>query len=126
MPPYDESVATTLRTLYPKAEITVDVWPTADMKLSEIEGAAKARVRSLKPDLVLIAVPAARVADSDEAFANSYAWVMNWSLNFGSPTWDVVVVHQRSMTYFFRNDDLVRRLVNAQDLSLIDRPAGST
>ena len=54
---------------------------------------------------------------------------MNWSLNFGAPTWDVVVAHP-SVTEVTAQpaarDDLIRRLVNAQDLSLIDRPANST
>ena len=129
MAPGDEWIAPTLRSLYPKAEITVDAWPTANLKLAEIEAAAKAKVRSLKPDLVLIAVPRSAGADSDEAFANSYAWIMNWSLNFGPPTWDTVVVHPsviETTSASTERDDLIRRLVHAQDLSLIDRPGGNT
>ncbi len=54
---------------------------------------------------------------------------MNWSLNFGPPTWDVVVVHPAVIdrgSESSQRDDLIRRLVNAQDLSLIDCPASST
>ncbi|QDV66631.1 Arylesterase precursor [Rosistilla carotiformis] len=129
MPPFDKSIAPALRTFYPDAEITVDAWPTEKLTLAEIEASAKGRVRSLKPDLVLISVPRSAASDSDEAFAESYAWIMNWSLNFGSPTWDVVVAHPAVTdltSELTQRDDLVRRLVNAQDLSLIDRPAGST
>lgn len=127
MAPCDEWIALALRALYPKADITVDAWATTNLKLAEIEESAKARVRSLKPDLVLIAVPRSASADSDEAFANSYAWIMNWSLNFGPPTWDTVVVHPAVIDMSSaERDNLIRRLVNAQDLSLIDRPAGST
>ena len=126
MPPCDAWIAATLHSLYPKAEIIVEAWPTANLKLAEIEASAKARVRSLKPDLVLIAVPRTAAADSDESFANSFAWIMNWSLNFGSPTWDTVVVHPSAIdSTSAERDDLIRRLVSAQDLSLIDRPAGN-
>jgi len=129
MPPYDEWIAPALRTFSPDAEITVESWPTKNLTLAEIEESAKVRVRPLKPDLVLIAVPRTTASDSDETFAASYGWVMNWSLNFGPPTWDVVVVHpsvtEPSSDHEDR-DNLIRRLVNAQDLSLIDRPANST
>jgi lysophospholipase L1-like esterase len=129
MPPYDEWIAPALRTFYPNAEITVEAWPTESLSLAEIEEAAKVRVRSLKPDLVLLAVPRTATSDGDEAFAASYAWIMNWSLNFGPPTWDVVVVHPsvtEPTSEPADRDDLIRRLVNAQDLLLIDRPANST
>ena len=129
MPPYDEWIAPALRTFSPDAEITVEAWPTENLTLAEIEQSAKVRVRSLKPDLVLIAVPRNAASERDEAFAASYAWVMNWSLDFGSPTWDVVVVHPSVTDVTAQpadRDNLIRRLVNAQDLSLIDRPANST
>ena len=129
MPPYDEWIAPALSTFSPDAEITVEAWPTENLTLAEIEQSAKVHVRSLKPDLVLIAVPQNAASDSDEAFVASYAWVMNWSLNFGSPTWDVVVVHPSVTDVTAKpadRDNLIRRLVNAQDLSLIDRPADST
>lgn len=129
MQPFDEWIAPALRTSFPDAEITVEAWPTENLTLAGIEESAKVRVRSLKPDLVLIAVPRSIASDNDETFAASYAWVMNWSLNFGPPTWDVVVVHpsvSEPLSEPMDRDDLIRRLVNAQDLSLVDRPANST
>ncbi|MCC6507843.1 MAG: SGNH/GDSL hydrolase family protein [Pirellulaceae bacterium] len=129
MPPYDQLITPTLRTFYPDAMIQVDAWPTENQTLAEIEQFAKARVRALKPDLVLIAVPRSARSDGEEAFVSSFAWVMNWSLNFGPPTWDVVVVHPTvtdKTSEDLKRDELIRRLVFAQDLSLIDRPANST
>lgn len=129
MPPCNDMIAPALRKLYPNAEVKIDLWPTENLSLAEIEESAKVRVRVLKPDLVLIAVPRSAATDSDEMLATSFAWVMNWSLNFGPPTWDVVVVHPAvidGQTESSQRDNLIRRLVNAQDLSLIDRPAGST
>jgi lysophospholipase L1-like esterase len=128
MPPLDQRIGPALRTLYPAADVEVEPWLVAGSSLSRIEQDAKERVRKRKPDLVLIAIPRSAPADSDEAFARSYAWIMNWSLNFGPPTWDCVVVHPAvihpAMTAGGR-DDLIRRLVRAQDLTLIDRPTGN-
>lgn len=129
MPPYDQWIAPTLQALVPSAEITVEPWQTENLSLAEIEESAKARVRAFKPDLVLIAVPHTANAPSDEQFASSYAWIMNWSLSFGSPTWDVIVVHPSVSAMASDGKDrdgLIRTLVKAQDLSLIDRPQGNT
>ncbi len=129
MPPYDQWITQAVHQSFPTAQVTVEPWPTEQLTLAQIEESAKARVRSLKPDLVLIAVPRSAAADSDESFAKSYAWIMNWSLNFGPPTWDTIVVHP-SVTDMRsdhrKRDELVRRLVNAQDLSLIDRPTNNS
>ncbi len=131
MPPFDKLIGPLLRERFPTAEVSVVPWPVAESSLAQIEQDAKARVRPLAPDLVLIAIPSSAAADSDEAFINSYSWVMNWSLNFGSPTWDCVVVHpsvtdpEHRIRSLVTGADLIRRLVRAQDLSLIDRPAGN-
>ena len=124
MPPMDMLITPALRQIAPDASIEITAWPTKGLSLAEFEADAETRVRKLKPDLVLIAVPRSAAAGSNEAFVKSYAWIMNWSLNFGPPTWDCVVVHP---SVFDRNgvdlsrDNLIRRLVRAQDLTLIDR-----
>ena len=49
---------------------------------------------------------------------------MNWTLSFGSQEWDCVVIHPSVADPDHADappDDLVRQLVRAQDLSLIDR-----
>ncbi len=128
MTPFDKLIKPALLEISPDAEISVESWSVENMTLVQIEKDAGARVRKLKPSLVLIAVPRSAAYESNEKFKNSYAWVMNWSLNFGPPTWDCVVVHPSVndlSTEKNDRDDLVRRLVHAQDLILIDRPQGS-
>lgn len=127
MAPVDGLVEPALKSIAPDAKVEVTSWPVEGLSLARLEADAKTRVRSAKPDLVVIAVPRSCTADSDEAFAKSFAWVMNWSLNFGPPTWDCVVVHPdvfEGAAQEKGHDDLVRRLVHAQDLSLIDRTDG--
>ena len=129
MPPFDSLIEPALRKVAPNARLEITSWPTDGLPLAKIEAEAKSKVRSTKQDLVLLAVPRSATADSREAFASSYGWVMNWSLNFGPPTWDVVVIHpdvHQPAADQESQDDLVRQLVRAQDLSLIDRPAGNT
>ncbi len=52
---------------------------------------------------------------------------MNWSLSFGAREWDCVVVHpsvdRTEQTRTPKHDKMVRQLVAAQDLRLIDRKA---
>ena len=79
----------------------------------------------MAPDLVLVAVPRSARADSFEAFVHGQAWVMNGSLSFGPGGWDCVVVHPSVVgpdpDPANGHDALIRRLVKAQDLTLIDR-----
>lgn len=129
MPPVDTLFAPALRHLFPTASVEVTSWPTDGLSLAELEQDAKSRVRAFKPDVVLISVPRSASTETGEAFVNSYLWIMNWSLNFGPPTWDCVVVHPSVFDSDKRSanqDDLIRRLVHAQDLTLIDRPPAST
>ncbi len=128
MTPIAKLIEPVLHELYPDAEFIVESWPVGDLSLAKIQQDAEVRVRKMKPHLVLIAVPRNATAKTDEAFANSYGWIMNWSLNFGPPPWDCVVVHPSVVDAAEQSegrDDLIRRLVRAQDLSLIDRQPGS-
>lgn len=125
MPPCDGLIGPALKQWQDTATVEVIPWPTAGRKLAELERAANETVRKLKPDLVVIAVPRDAAADGDEQFVKSFSWIMNWSLSFGHQEWDCVVVHP-SVTAPEASgprDDLVRRLVKAQDLYLIDRTA---
>lgn len=127
MPPFDKLITPAIRDHFPKANVKVETWPVDGLSIAKIEASAKDRVRKSKPDLVVIAVPRSAMADVTEQEIGSYTWTMNWSLNFGSPTWDCVVAHPSVVDYTKTNaehDDIVRRLVPAQDLSLIDRAAG--
>jgi lysophospholipase L1-like esterase len=126
MAPYDSMIESALRSRSDDVQVEITSWAVDGMSLSEIEQDAENRVRALKPDLVLIAVPRSATADTDDAFVSSFAWTMNWSLNFGPPTWDCVVVHPsvaESAGESQPRDELIRQLVKAQDLSLIERAA---
>jgi lysophospholipase L1-like esterase/pimeloyl-ACP methyl ester carboxylesterase len=115
MPPYDQQIGTALKKLHPEAQITVKSWPAAGKTLAELETAAK-DVRSMKPDLVVIAVPGQLTEKTPQTFHKHYAWIMNWSLSFGLQEWDVVVALPPDA------DKLASRLVKAQDLSVIAPP----
>ncbi len=130
MPPYDQSIVTVLKTLKPAARVEVTRWEIEGRSLKQIEQDAARRVRTMKPDLVLIAVPRTAGAASHEEFLHSYSWIMNYSLSFSYQQWDCVVIHPtvaiaKVDVANARHDALVRRLVRAQDLHLVDRPRDS-
>jgi hypothetical protein len=96
--------------------------------LAEIEQSAKL-VRKRGVDLVLVAVPIDQTPTRTEKSIRSFSWIMNWSLNFGPPTWDCLVVapsvaHTQLTEQQAERAQLVRQLVRAQDLSLVDRAPG--
>lgn len=124
MPPFDALIANTLLRIEPSAQLDIVIWNTEGKTLADLELDAKNQVRKLKPNLVLIAVPRSATAKSTEQFIHSYAWVMNYSLSFGLQQWDCVVMHPSVAdveNVDERTDNLVRQLVGAQDLHLIDR-----
>ncbi len=125
MPPFDTLIGPAIKRQHPNAVVEITAWPTEAKTLAQLEQAAQQTVRALKPNLVVIAVPRTASADSDEQFVKSYSWVMNWSLSFGHQEWDCVVVHPSvaSPGPIAPRDDLVRQLVRAQHLSLVDRAA---
>ncbi len=126
MPPFDTLIGPALKQLSPNAVVELTPWPTEGKSLAELEQAAKQIVRAMKPDLVIIAVPAAATAVTDEEFFRLYSWIMNWSLSFGHQEWDCLVVHPSVVTPDGPNlrAVLIRQLVKAQELMLIDRPTG--
>ncbi len=127
MPPLDKLIGKALAQVSPGAKLEITPWAVDGKSLTEIEQDAQARVRSMKPDLVLIAVPPGLPSDSLESFLHAYAWIMNWSLSFGGRDWDCLVVHPSLLDpapLGIPHDALIRRLVRAQDLPLLDRPPG--
>lgn len=124
MPPYDKLIAGSLKKLSPSAQLKIHSWPTAGQSVTQLEQSAKSLVRTMKPDLVIIAVPRFKDGKPTESFIHSYAWTMNWSLSFGKQQWDCIAIHPSvadSKKSEPAQDDLVRTLIKAQDLSLIDR-----
>lgn len=127
MKPFDELIRPALSAIAPDAKLEITTWDTAGKTLSQLEEEGKSLVRAAKPNLVIVAVPRAATADSDEGFIHSYAWILNWSLSFGNQEWDCVVVHPAVFEPNAPNAELnerVRKLVAAQDLTLIDRADG--
>lgn len=123
MPPFDKLITPALQQVAPGAVVNVKTWPIEGKSLRDLEKYAQETVRTLRPDLVLVAVPAAANAETDEEFLRSYTWVLNWSLAFGHLEWDCLVVHPdvaqpESQT---PRGPLIRQIVRAQDLILIDR-----
>ena len=98
------------------------------MSLDQLRADARKRVRPMAPDLVIVAVPRGAKADSIEALIHDYAWIMNDSLSFGAGGWDCIVVHpavfEPGHGQDTDRDELIRTLVRAQDLTLIDRAPG--
>ncbi len=128
MPPFDQLIGPALTQLYPDAKITVTVWPTEGQSLDQIREAAK-KVRTMAMDLVLIAVPASAEAPTPEEFHQHYAWTMNLSLSFGPQQWDVIVAtpsvaKPQLNAEEQRHEAFARRLIAAQDLSMIAREQG--
>jgi lysophospholipase L1-like esterase len=125
MPPYDRVIGPALRALNPNAQIEVTRWPTEGMTLAQLEESAK-KVRGMKIDLVVVAVPPSADAPDFEGRIRSYAWVLNWSLSFANQRWDVIAVPPSTIQGNLppneqQRDLFARRLIAAQDLSMITR-----
>jgi lysophospholipase L1-like esterase len=131
MLPFDTLAADALRALVPGASVSVVSWPIAGLDRRILMKDAANRVRPIAPDLVLIAVPRAVVAKDREEFIRTQGWIAANSLSRGKREWDVVVIHPAVFegpgTEADREkDELIRAIVPAQDLPLIDRAEGET
>lgn len=127
MPPFDSEIKPLLEKRFPNAKLEITTWKTADQTIVQLEQEAQARVRSLGPDLVVIAVPRSAKGANLEQFIHGYSWIMNWSLSFGHKEWECLVIHPDVADPEHPDKDfdaLVRKLVRAQDLQLIDRQTG--
>ena len=128
MPPYDAMIASALKAVAPNASVEVTPWPVAGLPLPQIEQSA-ARVREIKPDLVVVAIPADAAADTKEQFVHSYKWTLNNALSFGHQEWDCFAVAP-SVTTPSTNagarerDSLAREIIRGQDLGMVERNAG--
>ncbi len=124
MTPTDHWLRAPLDRVDPAPPVEIIPWPTEGKSLLDLEADAKARVRDLEPDLVVVSVPRGAKAASEEEFIRSYTWILNWSLSFGTQEWDCIVVHPDVVDPQGGDpdrDELIRRLVRAQDLTLVDR-----
>lgn len=130
MPPFDKAIGPALKEVEPSANVEVTSWPTDGQSIVQLRQAAK-KARDLKMDLVIVAVPAGTDAASTEAFIVSYSWVLNWSLSFAHQQWDVIAAPPSTFEAKLADkdrprDELIRRLIAAQDLSMVNRQASDT
>ena len=123
MSPYDELVAPVIKQMSKPGLVEVTSWNVEGKSIVTLEQESKILARTLKPDLVVLAVPRSAAAKADEEFVRNFSWVMNWSLSFGLQEWDCVVVHPSVASPDSKGapDELYRQLAQAQDLDLIDR-----
>lgn len=129
MPPFDAEIAPALKALHPGARVEVTSWDVEGKTLTEIEKAASKLVRPMKPDLVLIATPrtAAKPEHDRNAWIRSQYWLLNYSLGFGKKEWDAVAIHPAVSDPAGnepKRDELLRKVVAAHDINLIDRTEG--
>lgn len=130
MAPGNDIIHNWLRDQVPDGKFEVIPWKEPAKKtLSAWAEDAKQRVRQLKPDFVLLCPPQATSEDTKESVIHDYTWLMNWALEFGIPSWDCVVVHPNVFGSIAEpvvlddttSDELLEKLVPAQDLMLISR-----
>ncbi len=131
MPPFDTLVAEGWRVRFPNAPISVVSWPVAGLSRPALMKDAANRVRPMAPNLVILAVPRSATAKDREELIRTQAWIAANSLSRGKREWDVVVVHPSVFEgpggkADSETDDLIRAIVPAQDLSLLDRVPGDT
>jgi lysophospholipase L1-like esterase len=131
MPPFDTLAAEALRSRVPGASVSVVTWPVGKLSRYTLMKDASHRVRPMTPDLVIIAVPRAVAAKDQEEFIRTQMWIAANSLSRGKREWDVVVVHPSVFDgpggpADAKTDALIRAIVPAQDLPLIDRGAGES
>jgi len=127
MTPVDQIVEKSLRVFAPAARIELMKWETEGKTLQQLEAEAK-QVRGKSVDLVVLAIPV-EITPRDEPAERdlaSFIWIMNWSLSFGRQEWDVVVLAPSVLNSDLgqgrqQAEVLTRRLVRAQDLSLLVR-----
>ena len=126
MEPISAMIESAMHQQVPDARVEVTVWPVAGKSLAQLEQDAKDLVRAMKPDLVVLHIPASAVAENDEQRVHTISWIMNWSLSFGHQEWDCIVVHPSVVDADADSSpaSLIRKLVRAQHLALLDRKPG--
>lgn len=129
MPPFDAIAAEAIASVHPEAQTTVMTWPVEGLDRRLLMKDAARRVRPLSPGLVIVAIPRSAKATDREEFIRTQMWIASNSLAYGKREWDVLVVHPSVFDgppekADEKNDQLVRGIVPAQDLPLLDRLPG--
>lgn len=129
MPPFDSLIEGSLKAFFPEAQMDVTRWETNALPPSLLVKDAAARVRPLAPDLVVISVPHNTTTETREEYIRTRMWINNNSLSRGKREWDVLVIHPNVVEHDPSTpknpfDALLRIIVPAQDLALLDRLPG--
>lgn len=129
MPPFDTSISESLEKAHPGASVMMIPWPVDSLTRQQLKKDAAHRVRTLVPDLVIIAVPRSATAADREEFIHTQMWIASNSLSRGKREWDALVVHPdvfepNDESADQTEDDLIRAIVPGQDLPLVDRLPG--
>ena len=123
MPPYDTLIAPAIQQRYPAAIVNVTPWPVDGQKIAQIEESAK-KVRTMQPDLVIIAVPTFLSIRDPKSLNRSYSSIMNSSQSLVSQQWDVIVAlpsaTKAELTMKEQDQEaLARRMIEAKDLHML-------
>jgi lysophospholipase L1-like esterase/pimeloyl-ACP methyl ester carboxylesterase len=118
MAPVAAAAEAAIRAINADAKIEMTTWEIDGKSLAELEQEAKAKVRAMMPDLVVLAIPPEAPAESDEQFVHAVSWIMNWSLSFGQQEWDVITVDPAALNPSANSErtTLLRKLVHAQHI----------
>jgi lysophospholipase L1-like esterase len=129
MPPFDALIDDALKISFPDSRVNVTRWETDGLSGAQLMKDAARRVRPFAPDLVIVSAPRSAVGETREEYIRTRMWITNNSLSRGKREWDVLVVHPDVVDSApaerqDAHDALLRIIVPAQDLSLLDRSAG--
>lgn len=118
MAPVAAAAEAAIRAINADAKIEMTTWEIDGKSLAELEQEARAKVRAMMPDLVVLAIPPEAPAESDEQFVHAVSWIMNWSLSFGQQEWDVITVDPAALNPSANSErtTLLRKLVHAQHI----------
>ncbi|MBI3985779.1 MAG: hypothetical protein HY343_02580, partial [Lentisphaerae bacterium] len=130
MEPYDTMIAAALRAINPSAQPDVTPWPVPHRSLAEIERSAMG-VRDQAPDLVVVAIPAAAGAPTEEWFIRHTSDIYNYSISYGTRQFDCIGVLPSVLTPSLgpaerRGEALTREIIKGHDLDPVERSAGDT
>lgn len=131
MSPLEEAIRRIAKDSEQESLWKITRWDITGKTLSQLEQEAQQQIRPQKPDLVILTIPVNAELPDFEQKVHSISWLMNWSLDFGTGGWDCVVVHPavidpQQATEASQDCSLIRELVHAQDLPLIDRADSGT
>lgn len=124
--PEDVTISAALKKQWPDATIV-----SLAKRRSSLEQVTQdaVRVRANKPDLVLVGLPYRSLAGSDERVFREFNKLLNLCFTGGQQEWDVIVIPPSIFTPpqdedNRRQDGIVRRIMRARDLPMIERQPG--